>query len=955
MTQKVFLEKSRSKESANTSGGLNVSLSGKRKFLPMGETYAVVSQSEQYDRERLASQRVRLTAQVNVIASNVLFNDITEVVYKEGSQDVKFLNYGEVPTSDIGSIYGKKPLSWFYGSTFKYLPNGNNPSLTVPSDGAYTEAITNATRDTQLTNNGFVYHCGRDIFNNHILRSMSFKTVTTTEKDEETQYFNTICDMMRDVDGELVDEYILLPMDAGGSSSLDERKKRLHLYINDDIQSFDDCVDSKLITKYNGWVGFENVAKIPSYKDFRNDSAPMSINKVICDKNGGDFIDMYPNRDLFIFPPLYNEYRNRVEKNWECCVTYPCSSITSGLYISGENGFLNDKVNSMKTIYFNENTTADNGVRQIVLYSIAKHGLVPGDRVNLYMSSLNGDTEQVANDMEVSTIIDDFIFVINNDGLRFSDTWVDLDTLSDPSMIVIDNVGTFKYSPEGNYYTKESDNNRTKYYVVENRWVNFSDEYRSLSYKKVVGGLEVSYYARVFSRLPNFKFAEEDINSVVLYDDGKLPKYITKEYEFENHQSKLAFAKNIYSDQVGEVVFTDDIDISYLRDNLGRPLTSIYLSFFKTNRGYKEWYGFDNTEVSTKSENVEYSHCFGPLTCAFELSDESLTAKNIPSIKNICNCDTTIRGLDCGKTLGNGEDTTVEIDYDSNLYFYGDIAYYDSANATETVVQPILHRFNTAQRESVNSKKGMKFRQFNIDEMVSDDLDASGAFKISTVSSYSKYSEDSNKRKEGYYYNPHYEIPIRTFGRLASLTPDFLTIRSITKKDGGDTLVNVIEKHFLTKGDKAMLMYIDPDTGKQTYYTLVTESAPTYRSFTCKIYDEKWNEVSLRQILPSSSYRLDYTLFKIDNIATEGASLLKDGTCRFVWRPVLQNGDADDAAIEQYPFTNGAFYVNKGIDIMVRRQDPDDRYGLYAEIDIIGNIEDANDEDNYAKEDEIAC
>ena len=33
---------------------------------------------------------------------------------------------------------------------------------------------------------------------------------------------------------------------------------------------------------------------------------------------------------------------------------------------------------------------------------------------------------------------------------------------------------------------------------------------------------------------------------------------------------KLAFAKNIYSDNLSQVVFTDDINIKLLKDNLGR-------------------------------------------------------------------------------------------------------------------------------------------------------------------------------------------------------------------------------------------------------------------------------------------------------------------------------------------------------------------------------------------------
>ena len=48
---------------------------------------------------------------------------------------------------------------------------------------------------------------------------------------------------------------------------------------------------------------------------------------------------------------------------------------------------------------------------------------------------------------------------------------------------------------------------------------------------------------------------------------------------------KLAFAKNIYSDNLSQVVFTDDIKIKLLKDNLGRPLSDIYLTVLKNNAG----------------------------------------------------------------------------------------------------------------------------------------------------------------------------------------------------------------------------------------------------------------------------------------------------------------------------------------------------------------------------------
>ena len=46
------------------------------------------------------------------------------------------------------------------------------------------------------------------------------------------------------------------------------------------------------------------------------------------------------------------------------------------------------------------------------------------------------------------------------------------------------------------------------------------------------------------------------------------------------------------------------------------------------------------------------------------------------------------------------------------------------------------------------------------------------------------------------------------------------------------------------------------------------------------------------------------------------ARVLRDGTCRIIWRNILNNGfNKSDDSVEEYPFTNGAFYINKRIDI----------------------------------------
>ena len=49
--------------------------------------------------------------------------------------------------------------------------------------------------------------------------------------------------------------------------------------------------------------------------------------------------------------------------------------------------------------------------------------------------------------------------------------------------------------------------------------------------------------------------------------------------------------------------------------------------------------------------------------------------------------------------------------------------------------------------------------------------------------------------------------------------------------------------------------------------------------------------------------------------------MIKDGSCRYYWRNIISNG-IEDGDSKVYPFTNGAFYVNKQINFFLRRQDP---------------------------------
>ena len=945
MDAKIFLQSHLSKKSSNTSNGVNVQFKGRRKLLPTNDVSEIVSQYDQYLLERESCNKIRLTCQVNPICTNVLFNPITEIVRYEGSNNVELLNYIEGKGS-------KELLNCIDGRSIE-LKNTDllyKDINVLCSSSSSSNHHTNAIRDTQLSNtkNGFIYHCGLDILNNHLIRSNTFKTIC--RRDNDSEVFNTISDTMRDVSGNQVIETLYFPV----SSSVEGHKKDVeaHIYRYDDILQFDESISNRLIKKYDGWVGFYNRSKIKSYSNFENGDI-MDIERPIMYKNGGDFIEMYPDRSLYSFVPKFNKYRNRIEKNWEYCITYPSSSTTEGF-----ESIINGDLKSLKAIYFDENSQGDNGGSQLVIYGITKHGLKVGDFVNIYNTYIeDGKTvnEVVAYSAEVTNVVDDYIFILQGISSTISDTWCYLSDMTkkenDNETLYYNDVG---YKNHSNKYLTKSGSDNTKYYIINNKYVNLDDKAQNISYKKVVNGVECDYYVRIFEKVPNFKNASAVTSSeydIYKNDSELIHKYQDKKYDFESHVSRLAFAKNIYGDDVGEIVFTDDIDISNLVDNLGRPISTLYIMFFKSNKGYKEWYGFysenyiekNDKRIDINSDNVTYSHCFGMLTCGYETSDESICNSDIDSIYTINNIGESSQGISISK-LNNGRGDyyyDTEIAYDVDKKFYGDICCYDGYNIVEESIQPIMHRFNTAQRESSQSLSRDFYKKFNYDNIIYDDYDINQNFTIKT-----DVVKNVNKKKEGYYYKPFYPIEIKTFGSLNSVSPDFLKIIGIKKYDGENGRyysISTLSYHYLSPGDKSMIY----DTEQDKYYTLVTikNNDSNYKKFYFVAYDEKGTEKVDLDISDYSKFKL----FKIDNLEVSShASLLKDGTCRFVWRDLYNNGFSPTSAksTEEYPFTNGAFYINKKIDIYVRRQDP---YGVYGLYDGVGIGADISGDDSYTE------
>ena len=938
MNERILLNKNKSKVSTNVNNSLTVQFKGSKRILPCDPMETSVNEIDVYNDERENCSKIRLTVQINPICSNVLFNNLTEVVRNEGTDYAQCLNFIELKDfftkDDIGEKYG-------WDDSKLKCKNKNN------FETSGTSAV-NAVRDTQLSNeaNGFIYHCGIDIFNNHYLRSKTFKTVCPREKNDII--FNTIFDEMRRYDNLEMEGYL-----DKGTMSKDKGLKNMHLYLNDELTNYKETVSEKLIES-NGWFGFTNVGKMKVYNDsntsiYNND---YDWFKVINNRKPCDFIDMYPERELFFFDPKYNSFRRRIEKNWLYCITYPSSSTTDVPFIRE----FDNNTTGLKAMYFDDTIKHKNGTDAIKIWSVSQHGLSKGDIINLYKSE-----EKILQNARVIEVVDEYTFYVYRNGVKISKKWLELPEMVGDTVDLYDEdkvkVATFNVSSDRTYVYGANNGYEGTFYLINNKKANIDSEAQDISFKRVVEENEVSYYVRIFSKLPNWKFKRREPTEYLL---EKFPN-IMKEYQetkndFDSHIGRLAFSKNIYNDNIAQIVFTDDIDIKVLKDNLNRPLSELYLTIIKNNAGYREWYGKDKN-IDTQNEIVEYSHCFGKVNCAFKLSRESIPNKDYNNVLMINNIDNTYsrNGLDMtyinDGDRGDVEDDEIQYEpygnYSGDCNFYGDLCCYSTVLQDEQSIQMVDFRFNTAQRELTNAYKAMDyFGAITYDEIISDDYDDNG-FKVKTYT-----IPHAVNRREGYYYQPHYKIPIKSFDNtLTTVYPRFLSVRQLSVSTSGDYNIVTLENHLLGKNS---IINIYDKVNKVYLFASVTDIV-NGKSVSFKIYDDVLME-NLTNI--DASNKNNFKFFIKSEEIPSYATLMDDGSCRYVYRELHQNGFDDSADIETYPFTNGSLYINKTLNFFLRRQNYDGTTDLRSKTypyDIVTNSISYEKENNYYHEEEIEC
>ena len=888
--RKVFLEKNKSINSVNAESFMNVELSAKTRLTPYNDVDEKLSLYQLYNDERDACERFRMVFTINPICSNVLFNTRTEIVKNEGSDDCEVIIGDE--TGDKGNAVNTTKFDWKQGIR----------------DTEYSHA------DLYEDETPYVYHCGWDIFNNHMLRKDDFVYVSkvsgsTTDKQESEKVFNTINDYVRDFSGKTVKEAIVITNDNTGHTI------SRHLYQYDTILTMYDAFANRIQVK-NGWYGFTNPGniEIPNVEiKGKDDTKKVSINKLMNNNKPCEFIDMYPDRSLFSFVPKLNKYRHRAEKNWDYCITYPYKKdeekLSEVLGLDSEMTEDSGK-NAIKSIE-TKITTSNSGIEIIQIKSIFKHTLEAGGYVRLYYK--NGDklvrTSHKAKVVSVGTVSGE------EKDRYFSIKLTDVSNIFD---------------------VEKSDNGKKLVVNIDGEKVD-----AELYYKKEDSGYECQYYFRVFKKL------KKEV-------DGK-------ELELASEINKLAYGENIYGDRFAEIVFTDDIDVTGLVDNNGRPVSEVYLTFIKRNKGHEKWY----TEKKYGDEDVEFSHCFGEVTSGLDLpTDDGCRDYNVRRLHNVkiddmtgnykVNADTLWRDVLGTEIKPLEPDITINDDE-----FLGDIVEYNPVEAKETVIENVYHRFNTAQREEC---KNSDYYDIMYDRLDNDDYDAelknstndAGGFVVTSgyVNTTEGFVTDTtgngiypgNINPEGYYYNPHFKIKIRqesdtlseVTGKTIQYNPASATGAKKTFSFEGNPVLDERGETY----ECYKLSFINPTKKKYVIGDSLCFYDKVNKTTTWGYIDsvEEQNDgMYLGCIITDKGDGLaaklnnkEVTIVSTDDGVATYATYLPNSN-KFVWRSLVAPSEiTQDSDLYDMPFSNGRFYKHENINFFLKRQDPRNEYKLLS-------------------------
>lgn len=418
--------------SSNKENITHVQLNQTTKKISLTDIRTIIDQYDVYRKEVADCENYRITLTMKPYCTNVLFNTCTEIVKDEGSDRIEVALDGE--------FSGLHRLSQLNEDPETHIPHGKRDGLTREY------MVQNTEYSSEKIN--IAYFPGFDIFGNHILRNLSFRSViplkiTPSQGDPK---YNTLDDDMRDTEGNTITGFrrkIVGGVDGLPIVPLAPAKLKLYRPL-DVLNMLDNESADANLTNDNGWYGFKNNSCIePKRITFQNASTTNNIlvDKVFVEDSGHvlnnrgncEFIDMYPDRSLFSFTPKYNKFRHRLEKNWDVWLTYPYSNfyrhnIVTNAFIfpsdnnsPQENECDDDALTNALYIFQAVPQKGRNGMKGVQFRTLCKHNLKANDNVVIYYSLDNGvsyvqceDTFHINYVGNVKNEKQDYYFTINN-------------------------------------------------------------------------------------------------------------------------------------------------------------------------------------------------------------------------------------------------------------------------------------------------------------------------------------------------------------------------------------------------------------------------------------------------------------------------------------------------------------------------------------------------------------
>lgn len=988
-----------SKKSVDRENITSVSLESTQTTLSSDSVSETVDQYTQYLKEKDDSNKYRMIFTISPVCSNVLFNQVTEIVVDEGNpQNAIFFAY-DGPSTDITSTNQPKIFNYcqYKGETKQTL---SGITIDTPTVVFNRSSMIKDTGYSHPDTGGVVYHCGYDIFDNHTLRRKEFGIINklgTRLGKEERKNFNTIADYSRNSNGEI--NQFIPPLIS--TKTVDDKEVRYiatgetrnqHEYLYDTLMSFPQSIRENL-TEEDGWLGFLNpcTMKVPNYvmEAFKYNT---SLNKCMNNNKAGEFIDMYPDRSLFSFLPKYNKHLNRYEYNWDYCITYPYKNYYDNHLFQetySKNGM---KVNNVNTA-----SITINGIRANTFNDDVEN--TPN---TLFEKNSDGTYSAKYSESDTFTLRTDIKHVFSG---RYSvKVWMifeldDIIRIFETSQINVVNTGV--NGTDNEYYITLNYSDFayfTDLLIAENATWGKDLLQAKVQFRitKIVDGVPCKYYFRIFKKIPNF--ARTNVYNDNYISENEIEANIDNKYN--TNIQKMAFERTIYNENKVQIIYNDDIDLSCLQDNLGRKLTDVYLTIIKKNTGYKHWYGSNiNPRWNPDTENVEFSHCFGKVTAGIDVPSY-VGNYNIHKLHNISsNCIEKME--QCSYSIpqsakcleeSSGDDKTAEITPEGDTFlmtdngtkhkyeFFGDIVELMPTRLEETVLEDVFFRFNTQQREyekfTVNKVSSAltsvdgEFANISYHDITSDDYDTVSGFTV-TRKMYNSINEcdiNGNKTKEtrfpvnicpeGYYYKAHYRIPVRKLSSTVysgSHTKIFIDGDPIIMPTmNGRIIFKTKENYYLDQTSK-LILYKKDETHERKEATIVQVSG------------DDFNVVDIRLIDADPQDFKNYDVFKANPLMPDNAYEYTDGTGRYIWRDVENeiNLTTDDELYNSM-FTNGAHYKHENITFMLHRQDPYGENGLLvssrmggysriANLNIEGKYHDMSNKEYIPEEEGVTC